>query len=193
MRAEEIRQQNEKFYYCKDYIWSLNNVKKLAPCTLVAIMGVISYRINQIFLKRKFFLQAAGQELGNEDVMHWVEARVQENCLNATALFIIAINLIIFVIAAVCSLGLIKSYNLYKTHWPRGMVVGLYLLEIVIFFISYSRFHISPLLVGIVAEIVWTIAYSRLLISLETRPQEGGGLGFLLKLLDVAGIIIKRL
>ena len=57
MREDDIRRENERYYYCKQYIWSAWFLR-VVPIVFVLIMTYVSFEIRNLFLEQLFFQQA---------------------------------------------------------------------------------------------------------------------------------------
>ena len=112
MKADDIRRQNEKYYY-SSYVWPVWMHHRGVIFGICVMMTVVSMCVKQTFLKHKYILEASRQELGQTDVMRWVNAQVSAHRFDYMFIFILAANLIAWGFV-VFFMFRYKSYEQYK-------------------------------------------------------------------------------
>ncbi len=197
MKSKEIRRENDRFYYCKDYIWALGRRYGVGyPVMFLFTIEIIFYWIRNLILKRQFIEQASVENLGYEDVMHWVEARVREQKFDAGFAIIIIFSILIIFIMLLRFMRIIKSYNLYKKPWIRGALVIVFIFEAFAIALNYKlipRKENIEIYIMMIADIVPILFSSKMLYPLESRPATDEDKA-IFKVFDIATkIIMKRL
>lgn len=194
MRIEDVKRENEKYYYCENYIWPLRKAWILPFAFILGMTGV-SIWINRLFLKEYFFRQAAEQEIGSIDVGYWIEQKISEGSMNWMFVIIIAINIIIGFSVVPFARGWIKSYDSYKYGKIKLIPILLYILEILVMWsFYYLNTNMILLIFAIVVNLSPVIVSSRLLYPLESRPYEEEKFDMIRAVFDFgAKIILKRL
>ncbi len=176
MRIEEVRSQNEKYYCCDNYILLFRRESIFLSILFFIYMTAMSYQINILYLKQKYFVESTKQQLGYEDVMQWIEDRVNEHSLENMTVIILLFNIAVAVFIILVTFVFIKSYDLYKKSWIRVFIVVAYVIE-AFFLAFYYNFFEFPLPVLIIAIKVFPIILSsRLLDPLGSRPSAGEAL-----------------
>lgn len=197
MKSKEIRRENDRFYYCEDYIWTLGFWYRVAyPGMFLVAIEAIFIWIKNLILKRQFIEQAFVENLGYEDVMHWVEARMREQKFDAGLGIILSFSILIFFIMALRFQGIMKSYNLYKKPWLRGALVIVFIFEAFAIALNY---HLVPwegnmgIYIMLFVDIIPILVSSKMLYPLESRPATDEE-KMIFKVFDIATkIIMKRL
>ncbi len=177
MRVDDIKRQNENYYYCRNYASLFNRTILVFPLLSVLLMGCVSLYIRSLFLTQSFYLEAAAQNLGTVDVMQWINERKKEGNVDIMLLVILVVSVALFLFILVCTLK-IKSYDLYKRRWIRVIPVLLYAAQtsvMLLYYFSKTLGRQLPLLfLAVIAEIVPVLVSSRVLFSTESRPKARG-------------------
>lgn len=174
MREEKIRWENERYYYCKQYIWSAWGFRLVPLLIVVPVMTYLSFCVRKLFLEQRYFQQAATRQIQDSlDVMEWINIQVGESQwdIGCWVIWITAFWVESTILCAV--LG--KSYNLYKRGWIKVIPIILYTLEFVIMWVFYYRnTNLVILLFVLFLNLAPGVFSSRLLFPLESRPPAKG-------------------
>lgn len=184
MRIEEVRSQNEKYYCCDNYILLFRRESIFLSILFFIYMTAMSYQINILYLKQKYFVESTKQQLGYEDVMQWIEDRVDEHSLEDMTVIILLFNIVVAVFIILVTFVFIKSYDLYKKSWIRVFIIVAYGIEAVFLGIYYSPVEL-PLSTFIIIIKFFPIFFSsRLLDPLGSRPSAEEALDWTIKIFD---------
>lgn len=171
MRIEEIKEQNEKFYYCENYILSFRRKSVVLSFFFFLYMTITSCWINFLFLKQKFLIEASTQQLGYEDVLQWVNTKVYENLWGIKTIIVLIINIFLAITIMLTTFKFTKSYDVYKKGWLRILPVVAYALEIILIYCYYRsvKLPLALLIMGI--RFLPILCSSRLIDPLGSRPE----------------------
>ena len=191
MWEEEIRRENERYYYGY-YTWSIRFLP-IFPTVCVLVMAYISCKIRKLLLEEAYFRQAGTISIqGDMDVMEWINTRVAESW--DIPCFLIGLTTFVMICTILLAVKVIKSYDLYKHGWIKLFPVLLYSAEFIFMYSYYYQdTHLWVLFVALGSNLIPGILFSRLMYPLESRPPAKGekSLGAVLELFTK--IIIEKL
>ncbi len=185
MKADDIRRQNEKYYY-SSYVWPVWMHHRGVIFGICVMMTVVSMCVKQTFLKHKYILEASRQELGQTDVMRWVNAQVSAHRFDYMFIFILAANLIAWGFV-VFFMFRYKSYEQYKKKWIKRIPMMIYFAELVIFWTFYGGGQILVGAIAMTVEFIPVICATQFLFPLENRP----GMKKVFNLLELFGALVN--
>lgn len=193
MREEDVRSENERYYYFKNYVWGIKKWSFIISLVCVFLMTFLSINISRLLLKRRLLDEAATHGLKYVDVMDWVNEGLKGWWMRPVSILIIIFNVAIAIIIFLNFYGF-KSYKVYKNKWIRKIPVVLYLLEFLCICREYDIISLPIVFIILVFNLSPIIFASRLLYPLESRPGAEGLNKVFSFLFDVcAQIIINQL
>lgn len=185
-RTREIVEKNE-MYYQNYVIGRGRRFHKWMAYILIVINAVICWFISQSFKRMRFLRQAGTENLGEKEVMVWVNEQVRSITIDFWLIAGVAAMLILFIELVNRN---VKGYDLYKKRWIRVFpvsVISLIFLGMAAVFLMGQ--NIVTMLVTLIEGIQF-VALFKFLLPLELRKSDGLFWDFIEGISD---IIIKRL
>lgn len=185
-RTREIVEKNEMYY--QNYVVGLGRrFHKWTAYALIVINAIICCFISQSFKRTRFLGQAGAENLGEKEVMVWVDEQVRAITIDFWLIAGVAAMLILFIELVNRN---VKGYDLYKKSWIRVLPVSIASVIFVLVIILGCRGQNIVTILATGIEWFQFVALFKFLLPLELRKSYGSFIDFIEKL---SNRIIKKL